>query len=63
VVKYDEKDKEYHIFATNFEITYKNDIERIADMYRKRWETGYRVKNDFLAMTTKNVVPCECSTS
>lgn len=54
VVKYDEKDKEYHIFATNFEIKYKNDIERIAEMYRKRWgiETGYRVKNDFLAMTT-----------
>ncbi len=54
VVKYDEKDKEYHIFATNFEIKYKTDIERIAEMYRKRWgiETGYRVKKDFLAITT-----------
>ncbi len=54
MVKYDEKDKEYYTFATNFEIVYKKDIENIADMYKKRWgiETGYRVKNDFLAITT-----------
>ncbi len=54
MVKYDEKDKEYYVFATNFEIKYKTDIERIAETYRKRWgiETGYRVKNDFLAITT-----------
>lgn len=54
MVKYDEKDREYYTFATNFEITYKSDIERIAEMYRKRWgiETGYRVKHDFLAITT-----------
>ena len=52
-VKYDEKDKEYYTFATNFEIKYKDDIERIAELYRKRWgiETGYRVKKDFLAVT------------
>ncbi len=54
MVKYDEKDKEYYTFATNFEIVYKKDIENIAEMYKKRWgiETGYRVKNDFLAITT-----------
>jgi hypothetical protein len=54
MVKYDEKDKEYYTFATNFEIKYKDDIERIAELYRKRWgiETGYRVKKDFLAITT-----------
>jgi hypothetical protein len=54
MVKYDEKDKEYYAFATNFEIVYKNDIKCIAEMYRKRWgiETGYRVKKDFLAITT-----------
>ncbi|MFZ3059833.1 MAG: transposase [Candidatus Methanoperedens sp.] len=54
MVKYDEKTKEYYTFATNFEIVYKTDIERIAEMYRKRWgiETGYRVKHDFLAITT-----------
>ncbi len=54
MVRYDEKDKEYYTFATNFEIKYKTDIERIAENYRKRWgiETGYRVKNDFLAITT-----------
>ncbi len=37
MVKYDEKDKEYYTFATNFEIKYKNDIEYIAETYRKRW--------------------------
>lgn len=54
MVKYDEKDKEYYTFATNFDIKYKNDIECIAENYRKRWgiETGYRVKNDFMAVTT-----------
>jgi hypothetical protein len=54
MVKYDEKDREYYTFATNFEIKYKIDINRIAEMYRKRWgiETGYRVKHDFLAITT-----------
>lgn len=54
VVKYDEKEREYYTFATNFEIKYKDDIERIAETYRKRWgiETGYRVKHDFLAITT-----------
>ena len=54
MVKYDEKDKEYYTFATNFEIKHKDDIERIAELYRKRWgiETGYRVKKDFLAVTT-----------
>lgn len=54
MVKYDEKDKEYHTFATNFQIVYKDDIKSIAEMYRKRWgiETGYRVKKDFLAITT-----------
>ena len=54
MVKYDEKDKEYYTFATNFEIVYKDDIKSIAEMYRKRWgiETGYRVKKDFLAITT-----------
>jgi hypothetical protein len=54
MVKYDEKDKEYYTFATNFEIVYKDDIKCIAEMYRKRWgiETGYRVKKDFLAITT-----------
>ncbi len=54
VVKYDEKEREYYTFATNFEIKYKIDIDRIAEMYRKRWgiETGYRVKHDFLAITT-----------
>ncbi|HEY9204444.1 MAG TPA: transposase [Candidatus Methanoperedens sp.] len=54
MVKYDEKDKEYYTFATNFEIIYKNDIECIAENYRKRWgiETGYRVKKDFMAITT-----------
>lgn len=54
MVKYDEKDKEYYAFATNFEIVYKDDIICIAQTYRKRWgiETGYRVKKDFLAITT-----------
>jgi hypothetical protein len=54
MVKYDENDKEYYTFATNFDIKYKNDIECIAENYRKRWgiETGYRVKNDFMAVTT-----------
>ena len=54
MVKYDEKDKEYYTFATNFKIVYKDDIKCIAEMYRKRWgiETGYRVKKDFLAITT-----------
>ncbi len=54
MVKYDEKEREYYTFATSFEIIYKSDIERIAKMYRKRWgiETGYRVKHDFLAITT-----------
>lgn len=54
MAKYDEKDKEYYTFATNFEIVYKDDIKFIAEMYRKRWgiETGYRVKGDFLAITT-----------
>lgn len=54
MVKYDEKEREYYTFATNFEIKYKTDIEHIAETYRKRWgiETGYRVKHDFLAITT-----------
>lgn len=54
MVKYDEKKREYYTFATNFEIIYKKDIEHIAETYRKRWgiETGYRVKHDFLAVTT-----------
>jgi hypothetical protein len=54
MVKYDEKEREYYTFATNFEIKYKDDIENIAETYRKRWgiETGYRVKHDFLAITT-----------
>ena len=54
MVKYDDEDKEYCAFATNFEIKYTKDIERIAQLYRKRWgiETGYRVKRDFLAVTT-----------
>ncbi len=54
MVKYSEKDKEYHPFATNFEIKYEKDIDCIAELYRKRWgiETGYRVKKDFLAKTT-----------
>jgi hypothetical protein len=54
MVKYSEKDKEYHPFATNFEIKNENDIDCIAELYRKRWgiETGYRVKKDFLAKTT-----------
>ncbi len=54
MVKYDEKDKEYYAFATSFGIVYKDDIKSIAEMYRKRWgiETGYRVKKDFLAITT-----------
>ncbi|MGZ7109657.1 MAG: transposase, partial [Methanobacterium sp.] len=54
MVKYDEKDKEYYTFATNFQIVYKEDIKSIAEMYKKRWgiETGYRVKKDFLAITT-----------
>jgi len=54
MVKYDEKDKEYYTFATNFEIKFIKDIECIAETYRKRWgiETGYRVKKDFLAVTT-----------
>ncbi|MDL5503387.1 MAG: transposase, partial [Candidatus Methanoperedens sp.] len=54
MVKYDEKGKEYYTFATNFQIVYKEDIKSIAEMYKKRWgiETGYRVKKDFLAITT-----------
>ncbi len=54
MVKYSEKDKEYHPFATNFEIKDGKDIDCIAELYRKRWgiETGYRVKKDFLAKTT-----------
>lgn len=53
-VKYGEQDKEYYPFATNFEIKEEKDIKYIAELYRKRWgiETGYRVKNDFLAITT-----------
>jgi IS4 transposase len=53
-VKYDEEDKEYYPFAINFEIKDEKDIKNIAELYRKRWgiETGYRVKNDFLPITT-----------
>lgn len=54
--KYSWEKKEWHVFATNLNIKDKRDVEFYVGYYRKRWgiETGYRVKQDFLIITTSN---------
>lgn len=54
--KYSWEKKEWHVFATNLVVRDKVDVEFYAEFYRKRWgiETGYRVKQDFLIMTTSD---------
>lgn len=52
--KYIWEKKEWYVFATNLNVKDKADVEFWSEFYRKRWgiETGYRVKLDFLTMTT-----------
>lgn len=51
VFYYDQEEDEMVVFATNI---MDWDSKSIAEAYRSRWgiETGYRVKKDFLALTT-----------
>lgn len=52
--EYSWEKKEWHVFATNLAIKDQKDVTFWSEFYRKRWgiETGYRVKLDFLIMTT-----------